>query len=122
MGRGGLIMDILENAKSHFLKVKQNEIRSLDVPEWGCTLYFKPASQLQTDRFLVHTKTGEVAKAQAQLIVSRALDADGRRVFKEGQLKALYEQADARVIRYVSDFILEGDGLEDITPEDAEKN
>lgn len=115
-------MDILDNAKSHFQKVKENEIRSLDVPEWKTTLYFKPASQLQTDRFLIHTKSGEIAKAQAQLIVSRSLDAEGKRVFKEAHLKQLYEQADARVIRYVADFILEGDDLEDITPEGAEKN
>lgn len=114
---------VLENAKAHYKTVKKNQVRELDVPEWKTTLFFKPASQLQNDKFMVHVKEGEMAKAQAWLVVSRSLDADGKRVFLDSKFKELYEQADARVIRRIADFILEGDGeVDDVTPDEAEKN
>lgn len=115
-------ISVLEQAKSHYKQVKKNEIRSLQVPEWKTELFFKPASQLQNDKFLIHVKEGEMAKAQAWLIISRSLDADGRRVFTDSSFKQLYQEADSRVIRRVADFILEGDNLEDIEPDEAAKN
>ena len=118
-------MTILENAVRHF-KHERSHLKQINVTEWGeggvpATIYFKPImSLLEKGKILKAYQGDNPAEALAEVLIIRALDENGKPLFKQVEksiiLKSIDEEVIARVINE-----MQGE-TEDLSFEDAEKN
>ena len=69
---------VLVKATQHFKKQLQDNAESLEVPEWGVTIFYRPMNGKQRDAILKHINDGHVFEALVESILTRARDEDGR--------------------------------------------
>ena len=92
-------MSVIENAKNHFKEIASGTMKSVEVPEWDTTLYFKPAVSFAQEQAVIKLHSeGKQVEALVESLVNRACDADGNRVFKTADKVILMNQADPAVI------------------------
>ena len=92
--------DILEKAKQHFLEKISDEMKTVSVPEWGATIYYKPLSLKQQDRIYKYIRDGSL-EAMAETLIVRALDGDGNPLFKSVNKTELMNMVDPKVINRI---------------------
>lgn len=112
-------MALIDNIKSHF---SSHPMRDVTVPEWldadgkpiviYCTPMTLTEKQTAAD---VGEKEGYIARL-AHILVMKACDAQGKKLFTIADKRALKNEADPDVIARVVKEIMAA-----ITPEDAEK-
>lgn len=108
-------MNVLERAREHF----ENRARgSVEVPEWGVTVYFKAPNLVTMDKIGTESKGGPHERA-ARLVAACATDEAGNRMFKTLDYKELMIAADAGVVARISAAIME---LVKVDPDEAAKN
>lgn len=108
-------MSLIEQAKAHF---STKEVRKLEVPEWGATLYCKPLTL--DDRAKIAARAdGNATDYLIYAVIFGATNEQGEQVFGIDDKLALRRQVDPEVVSRVANFILSS---ETKTEEGREKN
>lgn len=109
----------IQRAKSHY----QNQpIREISVPEWAddegnpFVFYVKPFTLQDQGRLQFAVRDQSEADALAEVLILKALDADGEKVFQIGDKVDLRQNVDATVLARVAGQIIGG------SAEELEKN
>lgn len=104
----------LDAALAHY---KSLGTQSLFVPEWGITVYWTPLTPADSDKFVKLNDDGKTMAVLLDLLVGKALDADGKRLFDLDAKQKLRVAADQTVISRIARAML-------ISPSvgEAEKN
>ena len=98
---------ILESAKSHFRERLSGGLSSIEVPEWAVdgkpsAIYYKPSLNfLQQEKILALSDQGKKAEAIVEALIQRALDAEGKPIFRSVNRQELMRQVDPEVISRV---------------------
>jgi len=90
---------ILNNATSHFRSAMTQELKSIEVPEWDSTIYFKVATTFATEKKILdlHSK-GEMVEALVETLIAKSLNKDGSKVFAPADKVVLMREVDPEVI------------------------
>lgn len=115
-------MSILEKATSHFRNQISGEMKSVKVPEWDTTIYYKTATTLKEEgKILELSQQGKTVEALVEALILRARDVDGKRLFTPMDKVALLNEVDPKVIIRVVGEMNETSEKE-LDLENAEKN
>ena len=101
-------MSIKENAKLQFSEKLSGELNSIDVPEWGDTIYFKNAinGKKQGQIMSLYDK-GKIVESVCMSLIMRALDKDGNAIWRPAELVEMMREYDidviSRVVEEISD-------------------
>ena len=112
-------MSVLNKAKKHFHSLNSGELNSIEIPEWETTVYWKSgglnfASQ---SKVIELTNAGKTAEALVEMLVLRAIDSDGKKMFKQVEKNEIMREVDPDIILKIVTAM--GETEEDITPDDA---
>lgn len=93
-------MTVLNKAKAHFREIANKGTGSISVPEWDTTVYWKIgglnfASQ---NKIMELTTQGKNAEALVEMLILRALDGDGKKMFKLMDKTEIMREVDPNVI------------------------
>lgn len=111
--------ELLEVAKAQFKDRMGGALQSVDVPEWGTKIYFKPCMTFrQQGEILNLASQGQQAEAIALTFIMRSLDENGKMLFKTINRKEILNQVDPDVISRVVTAM----GGDDLDVDEAEKN
>ena len=98
-------MSILQSATSSWKQKLGGELQSIEVPEWldesgkSSVVYFKPGINfLQQEKILRLSDEGKKAEAIVESLIQRALDVEGRRLFKSSDRVTLMREVDPEVV------------------------
>lgn len=92
-------MSVLSQAKEHYKSQIGGELKSIEVPEWNTTVYFRTASNfLQEQTIIKLHQEGKMAEALVETLIQKALDADGKRIFTQADRDVLLREVDPNVI------------------------
>ena len=99
-------MSIKENAKLQFSEKLSGELNSIDVPEWGDTIYFKNAinGKKQGQIMSLYDK-GKIVESVCMSLIMRALDKDGNAIWRPAELIEMMREYDIEVISRVVEEI-----------------
>jgi len=111
-------MSIKENAKSQFKDKLSGELNSIEVPEWGETIYYKNAinGKKQGQIMSLYDK-GKVVDSVCMSLIQRALDKDGNPIWRPAELQEMLREYDIQVISRIVEIIADNEA----TVEDAKK-
>lgn len=112
-------MSILDNAINHYKSKLDGGLLSLEVPEWNATIHFKAALSLKERDPIYQAMRSGSLEAFADALMVRALDADGKILFKKHQRNDLLSKVDPDVMIRVINEIAERSST---SIEEAEKN
>ena len=111
-------MSIKENAKSQFKDKLSGELNELDVPEWGGKIYYKNAiNGKKQGRIMRLYDKGKVVESVCMSLIMRALDKEGKPIWREPELQEMMREYDIQVISRVVEVIADNE----TTVEDAKK-
>lgn len=103
-------MSVLNKAKEHYTNQISGELRSVEVPEWETTVYFKTTQNFAAQQKILQlSNEGKVVEALVETLIVKALDADGKRIFKSGDRDVLMRQVDPEIILKVCTAINKAD-------------
>jgi len=92
-------MSVLQKATTHFKEALSNEMKTVVVPEWESTLYFKSVSTFAEEQKVIQLNNeGKIVEALVESLISKARDADGKRVFKGADKTTIMNEVDPAVI------------------------
>lgn len=99
-------MSVLENARRHYQEALSGELLSVEVPEWNTTIYFRPIASLsQEEKALKLHAEGKLTEALVETLIVKALDEEGKKLFKPADRIALMKEVDpAVIIRVVTEI------------------
>lgn len=112
---------ILDKATAHFRNQISGEMKSIDVPEWDCKIYFKTANTLKEEgKILELSQAGKPVEALVESLVIRARNQDGSKMFMQADKVVLLNEVDPKVlIRIVGQM---NDVELDLRVDEVEKN
>lgn len=92
-------MSVLNKAKGHFRDQLAGDLNSIEVPEWETTIYFKNISTFAQEQKVLelHAK-GELVAALVETLIQKALDKDGKKLFKQADKDVLMREVDPNII------------------------
>ena len=100
-------MSVLANAKTHFKAKLTDKLEWIDVQEWDTKIYFKSSATLkQTEEIVALHRENKVAEALAAVLITRALNEDGTRMFGIADKFDLMNSVDPDVVTRVATHIL----------------
>jgi len=97
-------MSVIDNAKKHFDSI---ETKIIEVPEWGededspLKIYCRPITLSETSKFMKLAQDDEV-QLLAYVLIYKALDEAGEKLFTIADKKTLLERVDRDVLIRVS--------------------
>lgn len=109
-------MNAIERATSHY---KAKKLKQIEVPEWAdengtpLVIYVEPFTLRDQGRLHQATKNSSESEALAELLVLKAMDANGEKLFTIEDKHALRTQVDANIVARVSAQIMMVD-VEDV--------
>ena len=110
---------VLANAKKHFHGLNSGDLESMEVPEWSTKnkkkkggLYFA-----QQSKVIELTNQGKTAEALVEMLILRAIDADGKKMFKPVEKTEIMREVDPNVILKIVTAMGEDEDV--VTAEDA---
>ena len=109
--------DVLAKAAEHFKGRVDNEVQSIEVPEWETTIHFRPISLKSQDCIYRLSRENDLT-ALAETLIVRALDADGKPMFKKTDRVRLMREVDPAIINRIVMAMAE----DETTDGEAEKN
>jgi hypothetical protein len=111
----------MEKATSHFREKLSAAMKTVDVPEWSCKIYFKNSVNLKDQSKLIElASTGKTVEALVETLIVKARNEDGTKMFNMPDKVILMNEVDPQVvIRIVGEMNAASD--ED-TLETVEKN
>ena len=114
-------MSVLEKATSQFREKISGELQFVEVPEWGepdkpLKIYYKPALNFKAQgKILALFKQDKDEEAVCQSLIIKALDADGKHIFKQTDMPNLLHEVDPNVVnRILSDMSTNIDDAEEL--------
>lgn len=110
--------EVLARATTHWRDRLVAPMKEVAVPEWGAVIYFQPSTLAQRNRIYRYLNDGSL-EGLAEMVVIRALDDEGNRMFNNADKKALMSKVDPDVLIRVVDAMNEEP---ETTMEDARKN
>ena len=92
-------MSVLQSARGHFKDQLAGELNSIKVPEWDTTVYYKNISTFVQEQKIIelHAK-GELVSALVETLLQKALNKDGKQLFKNADRDILMREVDPNVI------------------------
>ncbi|MDC3382356.1 hypothetical protein OAV94_01015 [Candidatus Pelagibacter sp.] len=109
-------MSAIDNAKKHFDSL---ETRIIEVPEWGedsdnpLTIYCRPITLSETSKFMKMAQDDDV-QLLAYVLIYKALDEAGEKLFTIADKKTLLESVDRDVLIRVSSEMMNNISQEEI--------
>ena len=113
-------MSILDQATKHF-EAKLGEMKSVKVPEWGTTVFYRPVTLDEQGVIFGLQNEGKTAEAVAMTIILRARNEDGSKMFKKAEKFEIMHKVDPDVITNIINAMSEID-LVDEDEEELAKN
>lgn len=115
-------MTVLNKAKEHFREIANQGTANIDVPEWGTKVYWKIGGLnfAQQSKVIELQNQGKSADALVEMMIMRALDSEGKRMFKLAEKTELMREVDPNVILKVVTAM--GESETDVSGEDPIKN
>ena len=98
-------MDVIARAKKHFGAIG---VQKLEVTEWEdedgkpTVIHYKPVTLDERQKFRSAAERDGDVVAYAEVIVAKALNADGSKMFNIADKRALRKEVDPDVIRHVA--------------------
>ena len=71
---------------------------SIEVPEWETTVYFKQYSNFMTEQKIIEYNGGKLAEALVETLIQKALDEDGKKLFRQADRATLLREVDPNII------------------------
>lgn len=107
-------MNVLAKAKTHFKTRLTDKLEFLDVPQWDAKIYYKSSATLkQTEEIIALHRDNKVAEALAAVLITRALNEDGSRMFGNADKFDLMNSVDPEVITEIATHILNSEPTQD---------
>ena len=103
--------EFAERIKAHYAGIA---LRKIEVPEWGTTIYVRPATVGQSSAIMAEPDQWHQA---CKLIQVRAKKEDGTQLFDEADYRAMLSSGETSLINRLVDEIVN----EDIGEEEAKK-
>ena len=112
-------MSVIANAKGHFKTKLTDKLEWVECPEWETKIYFKGSATLkQTEEVVALHRENKVAEALAVVLISRALNEDGSKMFTVADKFDMMNSVDPDVVTRLATHILNVEP----DPKDIEKN
>ena len=90
---------VLDNARQHYRSQLGGQLKSIEVEEWGQTIYFKPAVTMAEQQKVIElSQQNKLSEALIETLMIRALDEDGKRLFNLGDRHVLMHEVDPNII------------------------
>ena len=90
-------MSVLDQATKHF-EAKLGELKSVAVPEWATTVFFRPGTLHEQGVIFGLQNAGQTDEAVAMTIILRARNEDGSKMFKKAEKFEILHKVDPEVI------------------------
>lgn len=101
-------MSLLQKAQEHYRAKLDAEPRALEVPEWGTTVYIKPAiSLLRLGEVMELASSGRSAEAMVLTLIYRLVDEEGTPLFRKAERTELMRSVDPDVLARIVGVINE---------------
>ena len=97
------------------------KLQCVPVPEWGCDVYLRGWTGLERERVEAEYSKSDKGDIRARILVQVLLDADGKRIFEDGDVAALHNKSDEVLVR-LFDKAVEISGAAKATTEEIAKN
>lgn len=82
---------------------------SIEVPEWETTVYYKQYSNFMTEQKIIeYHNDGKLAEALVETLIQKALDEDGKKLFRQADRATLLREVDPNIIIRVCTAINQG--------------
>ena len=114
-------MSVLEKATAQFREKISGELQFVEVPEWGepdkpLKVYYKPAINFKAQgKSLALFKADKDEEAVCQSLIIKALDEDGKHIFKQTDMPNLLHEVDPDVVnRILGDMATNIDDAEEL--------
>lgn len=93
-------MTVLNKAKEHFKEIANKGQAHLDVPEWGTVVYWNISGLnfAQQSKVIELQQKGKSAEALVEMMIMRALDSNGSRMFKLAEKTEIMREVDPNII------------------------
>lgn len=97
-------MSVIEKATAQFREKLSGELQSIEVPEWGepdkpLKIYYKAAINFRSqEKIFALVNASKSSEAVCQTLIIRALDADGKRLFKQTDMPNLMHEVDPEIV------------------------
>jgi hypothetical protein len=90
---------VIGNATAHFKNALSGELKSVEVPEWDTTIYFRTATTFASEKKILelHSK-GETVEALVETLLEKSLDKDAKRIFSNADKIVMMREVDPEVI------------------------
>ena len=117
-------MSVLNKAKEHFKEIANQGQAHLEVPEWGTTVYWNISGLnfAQQSKVIELQANGKSAEALVEMMIMRAMDADGKRMFKLAEKTEIMREVDPNMILKVVTAMGDSDTEADDELDDPVKN
>jgi hypothetical protein len=108
-------MKAIERARSHF---EAREIKQIEVPEWGdengepLKIFAKPLTLAETSKLYRMSKEDDLTM-MAYVLIYKALDENGDKLFDVGDKQLLLNNVDREVLVRVAQEIMESPNVEE---------
>ena len=108
-------MKAIERAKTHFA---EQDVKVIKVPEWGTdddplTIYSKPLTLAETSKLYKMSKEDDLTM-MAYVLIFKALDSDGEKLFTLEDKVSLLNKVDQEVLVRVATQIMGQEPIEDV--------
>lgn len=102
-------MSAIEKVTAHY---EARGRREIDVPEWGIKIYSTPLT-VRNRTFLQKKNRQSDAETALDLVMLKACDVDGNRLFEDSDRKQLEEAADSDILSRIALQMMAGPSLDD---------
>ena len=107
-------MSAIDNAKKHFA---EQDVKVIEVPEWGdenqsLKIYSKPLTLAETSKLYKMSREDDLTM-MAYVLIYKALDENGDKLFDLADKNALLNQVDREVLMRVAQEIMGQEPIEE---------
>ena len=98
---------VIEKATANFREKLSGELQFVEVPEWGepdnpLKIYYKPALNFKAQgKILALFKQDKDEEAVCQSLIIKALDKDGKHIFKQTDMPNLLHDVDPEIVNRI---------------------
>ena len=110
-------LSAIEAATGHFKNRLNGDLGKYHCEEWGIDLFYKSTSSLAVEnKIMAFQQQGKTAEALVESVISKALDKNGERLFKQTDRATFLHEVDPSVIVKIATVLnnANADSVEDI--------
>jgi hypothetical protein len=113
---------VIEKATAHFRNQISGEMKSIQVTEWDCKIYYKTSTTLREEgKILELSQQGKTVEALVESLILRARNEDGTKMFTVADKAVLLNEVDPKVLIRVIGEINQV-SVDELDLDNAEKN